>query len=319
MINILANDGIDGSAKTLLENKGFNVIDQKIEQNLLSEFINQNNIEVIIVRSATQVRKDLIDKCNGLKIIARAGVGTDNIDVEYAKSKGIAVFNTPTASSQSVAELVFAHIFALYRFLHQSNREMPVYGHEKFAELKKKYSKGREIKGKTIGIIGLGRIGTCVAEYAIRLGMNVLAYDPYVTKRDLVFQIAGQKITATINSVTLDEVLLHSDIVTLHVPKTSDGKPLLGENELTRLKPHAIIVNASRGGIIDEQALINAVKNKQLMAAGLDVFVNEPKPNKDILQINEFSLTPHTGASTIEAQERIGVELAEQIIAFYQA
>ncbi|GIV41278.1 MAG: 3-phosphoglycerate dehydrogenase [Vicingaceae bacterium] len=319
MINILANDGIDDSAKTLLENKGFNVIDQKIEQNLLSEFINQNNIEVIIVRSATQVRKDLIDKCNGLKIIARAGVGTDNIDVEYAKSKGIAVFNTPAASSQSVAELVFAHIFALYRFLHQSNREMPVYGHEKFSELKKKYSKGREIKGKTIGIIGLGRIGTCVAEYAIRLGMNVLAYDPYVTKRDLVFQIAGQKITATINSVTLDEVLLHSDIVTLHVPKTSDGKPLLGENELTRLKPHAIIVNASRGGIIDEQALINAVKNKQLMAAGLDVFVNEPKPNKEILQINEFSLTPHTGASTIEAQERIGVELAEQIIAFYQA
>ncbi|MFN5460612.1 MAG: D-2-hydroxyacid dehydrogenase [Bacteroidota bacterium] len=308
---ILANDGIDESGKLLLEKAGFTVVTEKVAQENLANTINANGYLALTVRSATKVRKELIDACPGLKVVARGGVGMDNIDVEYAKSKGIAVINTPAASSNSVAELVFSHLFGMVRFLYDSNRMMPGNALDKFDELKKKYSKGIELRGKTIGIIGFGRIGQGVAKIALGCGMKIKAFDPFVKNVDLSLDIDGTaNVTVNVSTVSMEDLLKSSDFITVHVP----GGKLLGENEFAIMKKGVCLVNTSRGGVIDEGQLIKYLNEGKVMHAALDVFENEPKPSSEILIHPKISLTPHIGASTNEAQERIGVELAEKII-----
>ncbi len=311
MIKILANDGIDPIGKKLLEDAGFTVDTQTIPQDQLAAGL--LNYDAITVRSATKIRQSLIDSCPNIKLIGRGGVGMDNIDVAYARSKGVAVVNTPAASSLSVAELVFSHLFTGIRFLHDSNRKMPIEGHTKFNDLKKAYAKGVELRGKTLGIIGFGRIGKETATIALGLGMNVLAYDlhPFNGNIPLSFQ-GGITVDIPVKTVGLDEVITKSDFISLHTPFAD--KPILGAEQFETMKNGVGIVNCSRGGTIDEQALIEALDSGKVAFAGLDVFDNEPTPNEAILKHPKISLTPHIGASTNEAQERIGTELANLII-----
>lgn len=311
MIKILANDGIDPIGKSLLEQAGFVVDTETVAQDKLAEAL--QNYDAITVRSATKVRQELIDQCPNLKLIGRGGVGMDNIDVDYARSKGLAVINTPAASSLSVAELVFAHLFTGVRFLQESNRKMPVEGDTKFNALKKAYAKGVELRGKTIGIIGFGRIGRETATVALGLGMNVLAYDLFPFEGNLTLNLQGGiKVDIPAKTVSLEEVISNSDFISLHTPFAD--KPILGAAEFEQMKPGVGVVNCSRGGTIDEAALIAALDSGKVAFAGLDVFDNEPTPAAAILQHAKISLTPHIGAATNEAQERIGVELASLII-----
>jgi D-3-phosphoglycerate dehydrogenase len=314
MIRILANDGIDPIGKALLESAGFVVDTETVPQDKLIEAL--QNYDGITVRSATKVRADVIDQCPNLRLIGRGGVGMDNIDVEYARSKGVAVVNTPAASSLSVAELVFGHLLTGNRFLQDSNRRMPVEGATKFNSLKKAYAKGVELRGKTIGIIGFGRIGREVATMALGLGMNVLAYDlyPFSGSIELNFQ-GGKSVNIPVDTVSFDEVIQNSDFITLHTPFSE--KPILGQPEFDLMKPGVGLVNCSRGGLIHELELINALDSGKVAFAGLDVFDNEPTPLQAILQHPKISLTPHIGAATNEAQERIGTELATLIIGYF--
>ena len=312
-MKVLANDGLDQSGIDGLQKAGFEVITTKVPQEELINYINENQVRTLLVRSATKVRKDIIDACPSLKIIGRGGVGMDNIDVEYAREKGINVINTPTASSASVAELVFAHLFSGCRFLTDSNRKMPVEGDTKFAELKKAYTKGVELRGKTIGIIGFGRIGQEVAKMALGLGMRVLAVDNFAEKVNLKVEFFnGQSVDFEIKTQSKEEVLKEADFVTLHVPAQKEF--VIGQKEFDLMKNGAALVNCARGGVVDEEALLKALDSGKLAFAGLDVFINEPTPAKSILSHPKISLTPHTGASTNEAQDRIGISLAEQII-----
>jgi D-3-phosphoglycerate dehydrogenase len=312
-MKILANDGISKSGILALEKGGFEVITTKVAQEQVANFVNENNVSVVLVRSATKVRKDIIDACPGLKIIGRGGVGMDNIDVEYAKSKGINVINTPASSSESVAELVFAHLFSGVRFLHDSNRNMPLEGDSNFEGLKKAYANGIELRGKTLGVVGIGRIGQATAKMALGLGMKVIAADSFIEKVDVsVVFFDGQSITTTIVSQSLDSVFKESDFITLHVP-AQDGY-IIGEAEFAIMKTGVGIVNCARGGVIDEVALVKALDSGKVLFAGLDVFENEPTPEITILMNHKISLTPHIGAATLEAQDRIGTELASQII-----
>ena len=317
-MNILANDGLSYSGINALKDAGFNVITDKVEQANLIEYINSNSIEVILVRSATQVRKDIIDQCSSLKIIGRGGVGMDNIDVDYARDKGILVINTPAASSQSVAELVMAHLFNISRFVYDSNRHMPTEGNTSFKVLKKKYAKGSELRGKTLGVIGFGRIGQFTAKYALGNGMKVVAFDPFLPEVTLSIDIADQKVDVSIKTTDLETLLKNSDYISMHVPMPADKKPIISKTELDLMKDGVKIVNAARGGVIDEDDLIEAVNNGKVGAVALDVFVGEPQPRLDVLSLQNTSLTPHIGAATTEAQDRIGTELAEKIIDFYQ-
>lgn len=318
MIKVLANDGISASGEKALQKAGFDVITQKVAQEQLANVINEKDIVVLLVRSATKVRQDLIDACPGLKMIGRGGVGMDNIDVEYARAKGLEVINTPAASSASVAELVFAHLFGMVRFLYDSNRQMPLNGDSSFKDLKRSYAKGKELAGKTLGIIGFGRIGQEVAKRAIGLGMNVVAHDKFIdsVNIDLNF-FDGQKMNFEIIPTSLEKVLKKSDFITLHVPKIDD-KAVIGAEEIGMMKDGAGIVNAARGGVIDEEALMFALEKGKLDYAGLDVFENEPTPSIHLLMQANVSLTPHIGAATLEAQDRIGTELADKITAFFK-
>lgn len=312
-MKILANDGISQSGIEDLQNNGFEVITTKVAQVQLENFINKHQIDGILVRSATQVRQELIDACPSIKLIGRGGVGMDNIDVDYAINQGIHVINTPKASSNSVAELVFAHLFGMVRFLHQSNREMPLEGDSKFKDLKKAYALGSELRGKKIGIIGFGRIGQEVARIALGLGMEVLATDRFIESAPIsVDFFNGQKITITIETIDLDTLLKESDFISLHVPVQEDY--VIGTKEISKMKTGVGIINAARGGVIDEMALIKAIEKNKVKFAGLDVFEKEPNPEIQLLMNPELSLTPHIGAATVEAQDRIGIELATQII-----
>lgn len=309
---ILANDGIDNTGKSLLEKAGFTVITDKVAQEDLIKTINEKGYTALTVRSATKVRKDIIDACPGLKVIARGGVGMDNIDVEYAKGKGIKVINTPAASSNSVAELVFAHLFNAVRFLYDSNRQMPANGEAKFEELKKKYAKGIELRGKTMGVVGFGRIGQSVGKIALGMGMKVLAFDPFVKDAAIELEIEGHtNVKVHVNTVEFEKVLQQSDFITFHVP----GGKLITANEISTMKNGVLLINSARGGVIDEKDLVAGLNSGKISHACLDVFENEPKPSKELLSHPKISLTPHIGAATNEAQERIGVELAEKIIA----
>ena len=313
-MKILVNDGIEPIGKQLLEAAGFEVDMNKIDQ---SDLINKlPEYDAICVRSATKVRKELIDACPNLKAIGRGGVGLDNIDVEYAKSKGIAVINTPAASSRSVGELAMAHMLGLSRFLHLANRQMPETGNTQFNELKKAYSKGAELEGKTLGIIGLGRIGMETARCGLGMGMNIVAYDPFVSEVTLHVGPRALEFQTTIQTESLDKLLATADYISLHIP--SVGKAILSKEEFEKMKTGVFVINCSRGGTIDEDALIHALNSGKVAAAGLDVFDNEPTPRMDILSHPRISLTPHIGASTEEAQNKIGEELAQKLIAAFK-
>jgi len=312
MINILANDGISNSGIDALKKSGFNIITTNVAQEQLENYINKENISVILVRSATTVRKDLIDNCPGIKIIGRGGVGMDNIDVEYARSKNIHVINTPAASSASVAELVFAHLYGGVRFLHESNRSMPLEGDSNFKKLKKVFAKGVELRGKTIGIIGFGRIGRETAKIALGIGMNVIAYDKFLESADIKLEFMDNKtIDFNIKISKFDDLLKASDFISLHVPAQKNY--VIDKSEFNKMKDGVGIINAARGGVVNEVELVSAIESGKVAFAGLDTFENEPKPEIQLLMNSKLSLTPHIGAATNEAQDRIGLELAEQI------
>lgn len=312
-MKILANDGISASGVEQLTQAGFEVITTNVAQEQLVQYINENQIVALLVRSATTARKDLIDACSSLKIIGRGGVGMDNIDVEYAREKGLSVINTPAASSLSVAELVFAHLFGCVRFLHDSNRNMPLEGESNFKGLKKAYAKGIELRGKTMGIIGFGRIGQEVAKIALGIGMKVVAADKFIDKANVdVSLFDGSSVSVTINTEEVDAVIKQSDFISLHVPAQKEY--VIGAKEFGMMKDGAGIINAARGGVIDEVALVAALDSNKLAFACLDTFENEPQPEIKLLMHPKISLTPHIGAATLEAQDRIGSELAAQII-----
>ena len=312
MIKILANDGISQSGKEALVNAGFDISTITVSQEQLISHIQSEDITVLLVRSATTVRKQLIDQCPGLKIIGRGGVGMDNIDVEYARSKGINVINTPAASSSSVAELVFAHLYSGVRFLHESNRNMPLEGDSNFKGLKKAYAKGVELRGKTLGIIGFGRIGRETAKIALGIGMNVIAFDKFLESAEIKLEFMGGKsVDFNIKISKFEDLLKNSDFISLHVP--AQKKHVIDKKEFDLMKEGVGIINAARGGVLNEIELVSALDSGKVSFAGLDTFENEPKPEIKLLMHPNISLTPHIGAATNEAQDRIGLELADQI------
>jgi D-3-phosphoglycerate dehydrogenase len=313
-MKILANDGLSASGIDALHAAGFQVFTTKVAQEQVANYINQHEIDILLVRSATKVNRDIIDACPRLKIIGRGGVGIDNIDVTYAREKGIHVINTPAAASQSVAELVFGHLMSGVRFLQDANRSMPLEGDTRFEALKKSYAAGTELRGKTIGIIGFGRIGKAVARMALGLGMRVIASDKFVGKGEVTVDFYnGQYINVEIITEPVEDILRHADFITLHVP-AQEGGYIIGEAEFDTMKDGVGIINCSRGGVVDEVALIEALDSGKVSFAGLDVFEEEPHPAVQVLMHPQISLSPHIGASTLEAQDRVGVELAEQII-----
>ena len=312
-MKILANDGISANGVEKLEAAGFEVSTVTVAQEQLENYINNEGIVALLVRSATKVRKDLIDACPSLKIIGRGGVGMDNIDVEYARDKGLHVINTPAASSESVAELVFAHLFSGVRFLYDSNRNMPLDGDSKFKVLKKAYAKGTELRGKTLGVIGFGRIGQATAKIGLGLGMKVIAHDPFMEKANVTVPFFdGQSVTFDIDIESKETVLKEADFLSLHVPAQKEF--VIGAAEIELMKDGAGLVNAARGGVVDEVAMVEALKSGKLGFAGVDTFENEPTPAVQVLMTPNVSLTPHIGAATTQAQKRIGSELATQII-----
>ncbi|MEM9259220.1 MAG: D-2-hydroxyacid dehydrogenase [Bacteroidota bacterium] len=311
MIRILANDGIAANGKADLEAAGFEVVTEHIPQDELMTKL--NDFDVICVRSATKVRKDLIDASPNLKAICRGGVGIDNIDHEYAASKGIPTYNTPAASSASVAELVFAHFFSISRGVHRSNFELRAADSE-FKKLKKAYAGGQELRGKTLGVLGFGRIGVEAARIGLGLGMNVLPVDLIKDGEDIELSfMGGQTVSLHVPTVPMDEMLAKADYITIHVP----GGNLIGEAELAKMKDGVILANTSRGGVINEDALVAALESGKVRGAALDVFVGEPNPRRDLLENPGISVTPHIGAATGEAQYNIGTELAEKITAHF--
>lgn len=319
-MKILANDGISPEGKSALENAGYIVVTEKVEQEDLINKINEENYEIVLVRSATQIREDIIDNCPNLKLIGRGGVGMDNISVSYARERGIKVINTPASSSQSVAELVMGQFFSLSRSLHDSSKNMSNFD---FDFLKKRYSKGTELRGKTLGIIGFGRIGQSLASYAIGMGIKVLAVDieeriesieielPWTTSEG---QDVHNKIGIKIKTTTsIDELLPKCDLISIHIPKQENGDSVINEREFNLMKKGTLIVNAARGGVVNEDDLIFALESGQVGGIALDVFEDEPNPNRALLNHSKIATTPHIGAATIEAQDRIGLELAELI------
>ena len=317
-MRVHANDGVSASAQEALKKEGFTLTTQNVPQDKLVDYINAEKVDALLVRSATTARKELIDACPGLKLIGRGGVGMDNIDVAYARSKGLRVVNTPGSNSISVAELVMAHLYNLMRDLHKANRRMPTECTDAaaFKELKKTFGKGTELRGKTLGIIGFGRIGKWVARYAIGNGMKVMYYDRSDTVDHIEVPLNGDTVRVGIKMVPLEELLAHCDAISLHVPATPDGSPVLGAKEFARMKQGTYIVNTARGNSIDEGELLKALASGHVKGAALDVYMNEPTPRADLLAQPNLSLSPHIGAATVEAQERVGDELVELLMAF---
>ncbi|MDQ1095976.1 MULTISPECIES: D-2-hydroxyacid dehydrogenase [Chryseobacterium] len=313
-MRVLANDGISEAGASALKQAGIELLDHKVAQDHVIGFINENQVDVLLVRSVTKVRQDIIDACPGLKVIGRGGIGMDNIDVEYARSKGIRVINTPNASSKSVAELVFGHFFSLARFLHESNRLMPLEGETHFNAMKKSFSKAYELSGKTLGVIGFGSIGQEVAKMGIALGMKVkvLTRKPRTETLTLEF-FDGQSVSFEITSSNdTDEFLKDTDFISINTPKTNEY--IIDTEQFEKMKDGVYIVNTARGGVINEVALIDFIESGKVAGAALDVFENEPAPELPLLMNPSLSLSPHVGGNTVDAQEKIGIELAEQII-----
>jgi D-3-phosphoglycerate dehydrogenase / 2-oxoglutarate reductase len=297
-MKILVSDGIEASGEKILREAGHDVLIQKMTPEEL--LVRIPEFSAIMVRSATKVTKEVIDLGVNLKAIARGGVGLDNIDVAYAKEKGIPVLNTPGASSISVAELAIGHMFAVCRFLNLSNIEM-----REGKWPKKEYAHGLELTGKTLGLLGIGNIGKEVAKRAIGLGMTVIAFDPFVTTIDLDVKL-----------VSKDEVLTQSDFISLHMPLIKNQPPAVGAPEFAKMKKGVIIINCARGGVVSEKDLLDALNNGTVRYAGIDVFEAEPptEAQKDLINHPRVSVTPHIGASTDEAQDRVGVEIATKVV-----
>ncbi len=313
-MKVLANDGISKAGELALKNAGIEILDNRVAQDHVINFINENSVDVLLVRSATKVRQDLIDACPGLKIIGRGGIGMDNIDVEYAIEKGLYVINTPNASSKSVAELVFGHFFSLARFLHESNRLMPLEGETHFDAMKKSFSKAYELSGKTLGVIGFGSIGQEVVKMGISLGMKVivLTRKPQTKVLSLEF-FDGQTVNFEITSTNdMDAFLKDADFISINTPKTNEY--IIDTPQFEKMNDGVYIVNTARGGVINEVALIDFIESGKIAGAALDVFEKEPNPEVILLMNPALSLSPHVGGNTVDAQEKIGVELAEQII-----
>lgn len=319
-MKILANDGISPEGIERLEAAGFTVETNNVPQDKLIETINKENYVGLLVRSATTARKDLIDACPNLKFIGRGGVGMDNIDVDYARSKGITVENTPGASSQSVAELTMGTMIALARSTYDSYKQMPNKGAEDFKELKKKYSKGVELRGKTLLIIGFGRIGQSIASYALGIGMKVIGVtlDEMDVEIPIYIEGVGTVISKISTTTELNKSLPKADFITMNVPKQGDGKAVIGTAEFDKMKDGVRIINVARGGVIDEDDLLKALNSGKVAAAALDVYENEPSPREDLLSHPGIACTPHIGGATDEAQARIGTELADKIIATFK-
>jgi D-3-phosphoglycerate dehydrogenase len=297
MVRILVTDGMEQAAIQDLKNSGFEVVEQFYEVEELKQQIKE--FDVIVVRSATKVREPIIDaalETGRLKLIIRGGVGVDNIDVEYAKSKGITVANTPNASSASVAELAIGHMFCIARYMHIANHTM------RQGKWEKKHYEGIELAGKTLGLIGYGRIAKETAKRAMALGMKVV-----YTNR------SGDKNDPDFKYVPMDELLAMSDFISLHIPGSKDKQAVIGEAEFAKMKDGVYIVNCARGGVVCENALLKALDSGKVAAAALDVFAEEPTKNEAIYTHPKISLTPHIGASTMEAQERIGEEIVSII------
>lgn len=298
MKKILATDGLDKSAVEILEKNGLKITEQHYPEDELKEEIKK--YDAVIVRSATKIRKPIIDaalETGNLQLIIRAGVGLDNIDVEYAEEKGITVTNTPNASSPSVAELVIAHMFVLARHLHMSNLTM------RRGEWRKKEYQGIELAGKTLGLVGFGRIAKEVAKKAHALGMEVIYTDI----------LGPAERYDHCKFVTLDEILTKSTFISVHTPGSEDGAPVLGPKEFEKMNG-VYLINAARGGVVCEKSLLSALDSDRIISAALDVFEKEPTPNEVICSHDKISLTPHIGASTMEAQERIGEEVVQIIL-----
>ncbi len=313
-MKVLANDGISKAGELALKEAGIEILDNRVAQDHVINFINENNVDVLLVRSATKVRQDLIDACPGLKIIGRGGIGMDNIDVEHAIEKGLYVINTPNASSRSVAELVFAHFFSLARFLHESNRLMPLEGDTHFNAMKKSFSNAYELSGKTLGVIGFGGIGQEVVKMGISLGMKVkvLTRKPRTETISLSFfdrQTVHFEITSTNDT---EAFLKDADFISINTPKTNEY--IIDTPQFEMMKDGVYIVNTARGGVINEVTLLDFIESGKVAGAALDVFETEPTPELILLMNPNLSLTPHLGGNTVDAQEKIGVELAEQII-----
>lgn len=303
MIKILIADGMEENSLKTLKNMKVHVVEDHYDSEELKEKIKEFN--VIVVRSATKIRKEHIDeavKTNNLKLIIRGGVGLDNIDVDYAIEKGIAVRNTPNASSVSVAELVIGHIFTLARFLHNANITM------RKGEWNKKQYEGIEIEGKTLGIIGFGRIGKVLANKADALGMNIQFYDvmgPFSNDEPYDYYM-------------MDDLLKTSDFISVHIPYDKGVEAFIGKREIMKMKDGVYVINSARGGVVDEEALLEGLNSGKIAGAAIDVFVDEPNPNPLLCTHHKVSVTPHIGASTIEAQRKIGEEIIDIIEEFWK-
>jgi D-3-phosphoglycerate dehydrogenase len=304
-MRILASDGMEKSAVAALIKKGHEVVLPETTPTPLELAQLVKEFDVLVVRSATKVRIPVIDSAAAagrLKLIIRGGVGIDNIDHKYAEEKGIAVRNTPRASSDAVAELALAHMLSCARFVSAAGHSMRENKWEK-----KAYAKGIELAGKTLGVIGYGRIGQSLGRKAQALGMKVLAYD--------IFHVEGIE-NENMKYVEMDELLANSDFISLHTPSL-DGKPLINEETIAKMKDGVNIINTSRGANIDEAALLAALESGKVRSAGLDVWAEEPSKNEALYSHPMVSCTPHIGASTVEAQKRIGAEIVDIIGKFF--
>ncbi|WP_087037977.1 D-2-hydroxyacid dehydrogenase [Thermococcus litoralis] len=299
-MKVLVAAPLHEKAIEILKNAGLEVVYEEYpDQEKLKELV--KDVNAIIVRSKPKVTKEIIDAAPSLKVIARAGVGLDNIDVEYAKSKGIEIVNAPAASSRSVAELAIALIFNVARKVAFADRKM------REGIWAKKQCMGFELEGKTLGVVGFGRIGYTVAKIANAIGMKILLYD-VIKNEERAKEVGGR-------FVELEELLRNSDVVTIHVPLLESTYHLINEEKLKLMKPTAILINTSRGPIVDTNALVKALQEGWIAGAGLDVFEEEPLPkDHPLTKLDNVVLTPHIGASTVEAQERAGIEVAEKVV-----
>ena len=294
-MKVLICDATDPKALKIIEEAGIEVVNQPdITPEELLEVISE--FTCMVVRSRTKVTKEVIDAGTSLKAIVRAGVGLDNIDVGYAKEKGVSVLNTPSASTQSVAELTIAYLMALARNIPLMTASM------KAGKWEKKSFLGSEVSGKKLGLIGSGRIGQAVADRAIALGMTVLAYDPYVTQ------------LPNITLVEMDDLLKEADYISLHIPHTDETHNILDAAAFTKMKGGVRIINCARGGTIDEDALYQAIQNGKVAGAALDVFAEEPLTNPSLFSLDQVIGSPHIGAGTGEAKERVGQVAAQKVI-----
>ncbi len=294
-MKVLICDATDPKALKMIEEAGIEVVNQPdITPEELLEVIAE--YPCMVVRSRTKVTREVIDAGTSLKAIVRAGVGLDNIDVGYAKEKGVSVLNTPSASTQSVAELTIAYLMALARNIPLMTASM------KAGKWEKKSFLGSEISGKILGLIGSGRIGQAVADRAIALGMTVMAYDPYVTQ------------LPNITLAELDDILAEADYISLHVPHTDETHNILDAAAFAKMKDGVYIINCARGGTIDEDALYQAIQNGKVAGAALDVYAEEPLTNPKLFSLDQVIGSPHIGAGTGEAKERVGQVAAQKVI-----